>query len=98
MEKNKLEILHFIEEHKNELMIEPSFDIVKLVGFHEDMYDYYYVIYGKNGKEYMSCVGKLIPLNGVLNEIDYEYLVRVWEMNRHIWAYEKVYENSKKEK
>jgi len=88
------QLLDFVRQHKNELMIDPAFDIVKLVGLSEDDYDYYYIVYGKNGKTKISCVGKLIPLKGVLNDKDYNILINQWELNPHIWSYEKVYDEN----
>jgi hypothetical protein len=73
-------------------MIDPSFDVVKLVGFEEDERDYYYTVYCKSGKSCISCVGKLIPLKGSISDADYKGMVHGWDLNPHIWAYEKVYD------
>jgi len=93
VDSNRKRILAFIKEHKNELMIDPSFDIVKLVGFSEDDVDYYYVVFNKErGKTHVSCVGKLIPLKGALSDEDYNLMVHGWDLNPYHWAYEKVYD------
>ena len=51
MTDNKKYFMDFVEQHQNELMIDPAWDIVKLVGFEDDGEDYYYIVYsGKRGK------------------------------------------------
>jgi hypothetical protein len=43
--------------------------------------DYYYQLYSPRIKEYyLSCVGDIIPLKGVLSEREYSGKVRVWNL------------------
>lgn len=94
MTDNKKYFMDFVEQHQNELMIDPAWDIVKLVGFEDDGEDYYYIVYsGKRGKSFVSCVGKLIPLKGAISDEDYKDLIRSWDLNPHIWAYEQIYDD-----
>ena len=77
----KDDILKFIKEHKEELLLNNT-AVVRLVGFHEDDQDYYYAILSlMSGFSYLSCVGSLIPLKGVLPEKEYNQIDHFFNLN-----------------
>jgi hypothetical protein len=72
-----------INKHRNELVIQAPFQIVKLLGW-TDQYDedYYYVIYSPGrGLVLSSCVGGFVWLKGNLSGFDYYHMVATWELN-----------------
>jgi hypothetical protein len=71
----------FIKRHSGELMLN-YFEVVRFEGvIDEDEYDLYYRVLSTRGVYRVSCVGKLIPLKGVLPEEDYNHLESVFNVN-----------------
>ena len=84
-------------EHRHELVLDPPFGVVWLLGW-TDQYndDYYWVIYSKErGVELHSCVGGFIRLNKKLDGFDYYHMKHVWGLNMP--AKEQMLEEAQKE-
>ena len=81
-DENKKRILKFVEQHKNELVLD-LFEVVRLLGFYEDEDDYYYKVQstGTTGVYFTSCVGRLYPLKGALSENEYNTINQIFNMN-----------------
>jgi hypothetical protein len=84
MKDNKKFFKRFVSKHKGELVLD-CFDVVRLDGFAEDDIDYYYICTGRRGEEWISCVGALYPLKGILPEKQYERLLKVFNLNVKFW-------------
>ena len=73
-------------KYRNQLMFDPPFRIIKLLGW-TDQYkdDLYWVIQVNDYKESSivlhSCVGGFIPLKGKLSGFDYYRAEENWEIN-----------------
>ncbi len=85
MEDNLKYFTEFVEKHKGELVLE-GFDVVMLEGF-EDIPDddYYYVVTGKQGTFWLSCVADLYPLKDVLPEAQYNRMLETYKLNVEWW-------------
>lgn len=77
--KERLQI--FVNNHKDELLLDCSGDLVKLVGLSEDEDDFYWNILELRKPEiiYSSCVGRLIPLKGRIEQDEYDCLVTMFD-------------------
>jgi|GEM_PF-3024854 len=72
-----------VDIHRNELVLDYPFEVVKLLGW-TDQYDddYYWVIYRRRvGIVLYSCVGGFIWLKKSLSGFDYYRMVNNWDMN-----------------
>lgn len=67
--------------YKNTLVIDDWHRIVRLVDVIDGKDDYYWVYDGVDGRHYMSCVGRWIPLKGHIKDKDYDRIVRAWNLN-----------------
>jgi hypothetical protein len=81
MTDNKTLILNEFENLKGQFVINDSWNIERLVGIGEDEHDYYYITYNGRKLNWHSCVGRLMPLKGYLQEKDYNELVRIARLN-----------------
>lgn len=66
--------------YKNTLVLN-HFEVVKLVDVIDGQDDYYWVYDTIHGIIHSTCVGGWIPLKGVLPEKDYDYILRIWNLN-----------------
>ena len=72
-----------INEHMNEIGIY-STEIYRVVGFEEDVDDYYYKAINVYGKVHLlSCVGGFVWLKNRLNEKEYDGLDIVFKLNEN---------------
>ena len=80
---------NFIKQHTGELMLD-CFEVVRFEGvIDEDEYDNYYRVFSTTkGICRTSCVGKLIPLKGVLPEQDYNHLESVFNINLPFFSHD----------
>lgn len=71
------------EKLKGQFVITSSWKIERLIAIGEDENDYYYITY--NGREltWNTCVGRLMPLKGHLQDRDYNELVRLAKLNHY---------------
>lgn len=85
----------FVDKHCGELVLD-SFEIVRLDGLHDEPDDdYYYLVSGRNGRVFVSCVGGLIPLKDYLPEDVYGKLEYVFNLNIDMWMLKTLeFENS----
>jgi len=92
----KKKILKFIKKHQGQLCLD-YYDVVRLIGFHEDEDDYYYDVQKvgaePNGRYHTSCVGLMTPLKGKIPARDYKIIDTVftanWNMHHDFVTYEK---------
>lgn len=71
-----------LKPYKNTLVITSwTNKVVRLVGVKNSETDYVWIY--DDGKQIIgeSCVSKWIPLKGFIPEDDYNYLVRIWNLN-----------------
>lgn len=58
--------------------------LVRLVGVHEDDYDYYYTVKSldtSRGKYYASAVGHIVSLKGLYPDERYDYMDEIFEIS-----------------
>ena len=74
-------VLKEISEHLNEIVVDHSLNLSRLVGFAEDDSDYYYILEDRTGaRVYHSCVGKLIYLDDIEQD-DYIMIENLFTIN-----------------
>lgn len=78
---NKTLILQEFENLKGQFVITASWQIERLVAIGDDDQDYYYVTYNGRKLTWNTCVGKLVPLKGKLDDVDYNEFVRLAKLN-----------------
>jgi len=71
-----------VNKHRNELVYDSPFKVVKLLGW-TDQYedDLYWVVSTREDIELYSCVGGFVWLKNRLSGFDYYRAVAVWDMN-----------------
>lgn len=75
----KLKIV--VAQNLNNLVLD-YFDVVRLVDAEETDEDFYWVYESSvRGIYRSSCVGSWIKLKGLIADKDYNYLVRIWNLN-----------------
>jgi hypothetical protein len=80
---NAVLIQREVNKHRNELVLDSPFQVVKLLGW-TDQYDddYYWVVYTyREGIKEYSCVGGFVWLKDKLSGFDYTHAVCVWDLN-----------------
>ena len=84
MNKTKKRIQEFVDTHRDELVLDLSWSVSRLLGWTDDAddQDYYYVLWdvARADITLSTCVGKPIPLIGI-DPQDYEQLENVWKLN-----------------
>lgn len=63
-----------------------GFDVVRLEGFYDGADDYYYIYRSidkrfNKGRYYSTCCCSFVPLKGRIKKVEYEDLVRVFNLN-----------------
>jgi len=85
MDDNLKFFTEFVERHRGELVLD-CFDVVMLEDFKDvPDDDYYYVVSGKKGTYWTSCVGDLYPLKDVLPEDQYSRMLYIFNLNIDWW-------------
>ena len=75
-------IVKFVYNHHNEIVIDNGTEVKRLVGVASDNDDHYYVLEDIKGKRiYSSCVGRLIILKNKINDDEYEYMESLYVRN-----------------
>lgn len=70
-----------IEKQFNDIIISPSHDIVRIIGYAEDTYDRYIIVRDSNGKDYwMSMAILYFPLKNKID--DYDILDKSLDLNK----------------
>lgn len=69
-------------QHRNELVLDPPWDVVRLLGW-TDQYDedYYYMVLNLDGVWCRSCVMGFVWLKDYLPKEEYDQLDKIFEMN-----------------
>jgi hypothetical protein len=83
MEDNKTLILREFEKLKGQFVITASWEIERLVAVGADIHDYYWITYNGRTFTWNTCVGRIMPLKGHLQDLDYDELVRLARLNHY---------------
>jgi hypothetical protein len=80
---NRELILNEFEQLKGQFVITQSWDVERLVAIAEDEHDYYYITY--NGRKFVwnTCVGRIIPLKGKIDDKHYNEFERIADLNHY---------------
>lgn len=84
---NAFMIQREVNKYRNQLMLDDISGVIKLLGWTDQFDDdYYYVVqarrYGVEENIFLyTCVGRFMPLKGVLSKYDYLRLEHLWELN-----------------
>ena len=81
MTDNKTLILSEFESIKGQFVITEFNQVQRLVAVGQDEMDYYWILYDGRRFVWHSCVGRVIPLKGKIDEAHYQYLVRTAKLN-----------------
>ena len=68
---------------KGQFVITSSWKIERLVGIGDDKEDWYYLTYDGRKLKWNSCVGRLMPLKGKLDDKDDNELIRIAKLNHY---------------
>jgi len=80
---NLPKILEGFEKLKGQFVITASWEVERLVGIGDDGEDWYYLTYDGRKLKWNTCVGRLMPLKGKLDDKDYNELVRIAKLNHY---------------
>lgn len=80
---NLPKIVERFEQLKGQFVITDSRRIERLVGVGDDGEDWYYLTYDGRKLKWSSCVGRIIPLKGKLDDNDYSELIRLAKLNHY---------------
>jgi len=83
MTDNKTLILAEFEQLKGQFVINASWEIERLVAVGEDDMDYYWITYNGRKLKWNTCVGRIMPLKGHLQNKDYSELIRIAKLNHY---------------
>jgi hypothetical protein len=83
MQDNKKLIIDEFESLKGQLVIAGDWKVKRLVGVVEDDMDYYWLFY--DGRKFYldSCLSRVVPLRGKLDDKDYNEFVRLAYLNHY---------------
>lgn len=76
-------ILEQFEKLKGQFVITDSWDIERLVGIGNGGEDWYYLTYDGRKLKWSTCIGRIMPLKGKLDDKDYNELVRIAKLNHY---------------
>lgn len=76
-------ILEQFEKLKGQFVITDGWKIERLVGIGDDKEDWYYLTYDGRKLKWNTCVGRIMPLKGKLDDKDYAELVRTARLNHY---------------
>jgi hypothetical protein len=83
---NEETIQRDVNKHRNELVLDSPFNVVRLLGwtdqYQDEKYgDYYWVVETRVDVELLSCVGGFVWLRKRLSGFEYYSALNVWELN-----------------
>lgn len=81
MTDNKKRIIEEFESLKGQFVIDLDWRVKRLVGVVEDDIDYYWLLYDGRVFSLHSCVGRVVPLKGKIENGDYNEFVRLAYLN-----------------
>ena len=76
-----LEIIKTEFENLKGQMVISGTSVYRLIGILDDGEDYYYSLYNGRDVEYHSCVGRIVPLKGFIEEKHYNEMIRIAKLN-----------------
>ncbi|MBN1214199.1 MAG: hypothetical protein JXA99_02030 [Candidatus Lokiarchaeota archaeon] len=88
MEDNLKIILDEFDQYKGQFIITVNNTVERLVAIGDDNEDWYYITWKKNKLYWWSCVGRIIPLKGFIDNDGYNYLVHIAKLN----DYDKIFD------
>jgi hypothetical protein len=80
---NKELILNEFEQLKGQFVITESWEVERLVAIGEDEMDYYYITYDGRKLKFHTCVGRIIPLKGKIDDKHYNEFERIANLNHY---------------
>lgn len=80
---NKKIILTEFEKLKGQFVITESWKVERLIAIGDDGFDYYYVTYDGRKTTWNTCVGKVVPLKGKIDDKHYSEFIRLAKINHH---------------
>jgi hypothetical protein len=83
LDDNLMSILKEFENLKGQFVITETLNIERLIAIGKDDWDYYYITYDGKKTRWNTCVGRLIPLRGYIQDEDYENLIHSAKLNHH---------------
>ena len=81
MDDNLKIILSEFEELKGQFVITESWKIERFIAIGTDDQDYYYVTYNGRKTCWNTCVGRVIPLKGKIDDKHYDEFIRLAKIN-----------------
>jgi hypothetical protein len=64
-------------------MVICSDQVYRLIGIADDDEDWYYALYDGRRITLHSCVGRIIPLKGFIQQRDYDEMIRIAKLNHY---------------
>lgn len=93
---SKESILKEFEELKGQFVITDNWDVQRLLAIGDDDQDYYYVYWNGRKSTWSTCVGRVIPLKGKIDDKHYNEFIRRAKLNH--WDQPTIYGNKDPEK
>jgi hypothetical protein len=82
MDNNLILILQEFEELKGQFVINHD-TVERLIAIGSDEQDYYYITYDGRKLIWNTCVGRIIPLKGKIDEKHYNEFIRLAKLNHY---------------
>jgi|688.fasta_scaffold01065_70 hypothetical protein len=82
MDSNLTLILKEFEELKGQFVINHNV-VERFIAIGTDDQDYYYVTYNGRETKWNTCVGRIIPLKGKIDEKHYKEFIRLAKLNHY---------------
>lgn len=80
---NKKLILDEFEKLKGQFVITMDWKVERLVAIAEDDMDYYYITYNGRKLRWNTCVCRIVPLKGKIDDDDYNEFERLADLNHY---------------
>lgn len=81
MDDNLKIITAEFEKLKGQFVITDNWDVKRLIAIGSDDMDYYYVCYDGRKIHWFTCVGRIIPLKGKIDDEHYNEFIRMAKLN-----------------
>lgn len=81
MDSNLKLILAEFDKLKGQFVITESWKVERLIAIGTDEQDYYYVTYNGRKLTWNTCVGRIIPLKGKIDDKHYNEFIRLAKLN-----------------
>lgn len=83
MDENLKKILSEFDKLKGQFVITESHVVHRLIAIGTDETDYYYITYDGRKKHWNTCVGRIIPLKGKIDDEHYNEFIRLAKLNHN---------------